>query len=67
MSRNPVLPEKMPELIVTPRKGRVSRNKREIEEQLIKNVTPRKGRVSRNEKLGYTYEKCMASRLARGV
>ena len=33
---------------VTPRKGRVSRNKRLNGNSEISNVTPRKGRVSRN-------------------
>ena len=53
--------------MVTPRKGRVSRNITEGIRTEPQRVTPRKGRVSRNVHQDYRAAVNPPSRLARGV
>ena len=53
--------------IVAPRKGRVSRNQRDIDDRGVMVVAPRKGRVSRNLNQASGNARTAGSRPARGV
>ena len=67
MSRNEGCSKSYHDLIVTPREGRVSRNRRQYQIPSVPLVTPREGRVSRNRNPPFADTIVPESRPARGV